>query len=154
MGTIYRCRSIYGMKGKTVTLEDTIAGFKAILEGEYDSYNEAAFFMVGGIDEVKAKAEKMAAESKAFQADSDAKETGGQTSKKELTWDEARNNFIKEVEKSDPAQAKKLQDEMPEFKKACEKELVELKEMEKQVIKQKKEAAAAKAKEAAAAAAL
>mmetsp|Transcript_14641 Transcript_14641/g.25072 ORF Transcript_14641/g.25072 Transcript_14641/m.25072 type:complete len:645 (+) Transcript_14641:25-1959(+) len=150
-----------GMKGKTVTLEDTIAGFKAILEGEYDSYNEAAFFMVGGIDEVKAKAEKMAAESKAFQADSDAKETGGQTSKKELTWDEvyqqsveARNNFIKEVEKSDPAQAKKLQDEMPEFKKACEKELVELKEMEKQVIKQKKEAAAAKAKEAAAAAAL
>merc|ERR1712000_483817 len=114
MGTIYRCRSIYGMKGKTVTLEDTIAGFKAILEGEYDSYNEAAFFMVGGIDEVKAKAEKMAAESKAFQADSYAKETGGQTSKKEL---------------------------------------VELKEMEKQVIKQKKEAAAAKAKEAAAAAA-
>lgn len=51
-----------GSPGKLVSLEDTIKGFKGILEGEYDHLPEAAFYMVGGIDEAIEKAKKMAAE--------------------------------------------------------------------------------------------
>ncbi|SHH49318.1 F0F1 ATP synthase subunit beta [Marivita hallyeonensis] len=51
-----------GSDGVQVPLEDTISSFKAVVAGEYDHLPEAAFYMVGGIDEVKAKAEKMAAE--------------------------------------------------------------------------------------------
>lgn len=50
-----------GSSGKYVTLEETIAGFKGILEGKYDSLPENAFYMVGNIDDVVAKAEKMKA---------------------------------------------------------------------------------------------
>jgi F-type H+-transporting ATPase subunit beta len=45
-----------------VPLDVTIASFKAVVAGEYDHLPEAAFYMVGGIDEVIAKAERMAAE--------------------------------------------------------------------------------------------
>lgn len=48
-----------GSPGKYVSLKDTIAGFKAILNGELDEYPEQAFYMVGGIDEVIAKAKEM-----------------------------------------------------------------------------------------------
>ena len=48
--------------GKFVSLEDTISSFRRICDGEGDAYPEAAFYMVGGFDEVVAKAEKMAAE--------------------------------------------------------------------------------------------
>ncbi len=51
-----------GSPGKLVALEDTIKGFKAIVDGQYDDLPEAAFYMVGGIDEVIEKARKMAAE--------------------------------------------------------------------------------------------
>jgi F-type H+-transporting ATPase subunit beta len=51
-----------GSDGVQVPLEDTIASFKAVVAGEYDHLPEAAFYMVGGIEEVKAKAEKLAAE--------------------------------------------------------------------------------------------
>ncbi|MDX2074178.1 MAG: F0F1 ATP synthase subunit beta [Alphaproteobacteria bacterium] len=51
-----------GSPGKLVALADTIAGFKGICEGKYDDLPEAAFYMVGGIDEAMAKAKKMAAE--------------------------------------------------------------------------------------------
>jgi F-type H+-transporting ATPase subunit beta len=51
-----------GSPGKLVNLEDTIKGFKSIVAGEYDHLPEAAFYMVGGIDEVIEKAKKMAAE--------------------------------------------------------------------------------------------
>jgi len=51
-----------GSDGKQVPLEDTISSFKAVVAGEYDHLPEAAFYMVGGIEEVIAKAEKMAAE--------------------------------------------------------------------------------------------
>ncbi|MEO0677593.1 MAG: F0F1 ATP synthase subunit beta [Pseudomonadota bacterium] len=51
-----------GSPGVQVPLEDTISSFKAVVAGEYDHLPEGAFYMVGGIDEVKAKAEKMAAE--------------------------------------------------------------------------------------------
>lgn len=45
-----------GMKGKYVPLKETIRGFKAIIDGEMDDYPEAAFLMVGTIDEVIEKA--------------------------------------------------------------------------------------------------
>ncbi|QKJ23889.1 F0F1 ATP synthase subunit beta [Poseidonibacter lekithochrous] len=48
-----------GSPGKYVELKDTIAGFIGILEGKYDDVPEMAFYMVGGIDEVLAKAESM-----------------------------------------------------------------------------------------------
>ncbi|MBR3424870.1 MAG: F0F1 ATP synthase subunit beta [Neisseriaceae bacterium] len=46
-----------GSPGKYVSLRDTIAGFKAILNGEYDHLPEQAFYMVGSIEEAAAKAE-------------------------------------------------------------------------------------------------
>ncbi|MCC8140290.1 MAG: F0F1 ATP synthase subunit beta [Lachnospiraceae bacterium] len=46
-----------GVKGTYVPLKDTIKGFRAIIDGEMDDYPEAAFFNVGTIEEVRAKAE-------------------------------------------------------------------------------------------------
>jgi len=51
-----------GSDGVQVPLEKTIDSFKRVVAGEFDHLPEAAFYMVGGIDEVIAKAEKMAAE--------------------------------------------------------------------------------------------
>uniref|UniRef100_A0A673M6K3 H(+)-transporting two-sector ATPase n=1 Tax=Sinocyclocheilus rhinocerous TaxID=307959 RepID=A0A673M6K3_9TELE len=51
-----------GHLGKLVPLKDTIKGFKAILGGEYDALPEQAFYMVGSIEEVVQKAEKLAEE--------------------------------------------------------------------------------------------
>ena len=71
--TVYRARKIQrffsqpfhvaevftGAPGKLVSLKETIRGFKGLLAGEYDHIPEQAFYMVGGIDEVIAKAEKL-----------------------------------------------------------------------------------------------
>merc|ERR1711915_234560 len=48
--------------GKLVPIAETISGFKEILEGKYDHLPEVAFYMVGNVDEVAAKAERLAAE--------------------------------------------------------------------------------------------
>ena len=48
-----------GSPGKYVALKDTIRGFKEILSGKYDELPEAAFYMVGGIEEAVEKAAKM-----------------------------------------------------------------------------------------------
>ena len=53
-----------GSPGKLVDLDSTIKGFDAICKGEYDHLPEAAFYMVGGIDEVIEKAEKMSKDNK------------------------------------------------------------------------------------------
>jgi F-type H+-transporting ATPase subunit beta len=53
-----------GMPGKFVKLEDTIKGFNMILAGELDELPEAAFYLVGNIDEVKAKAQKILSDAK------------------------------------------------------------------------------------------
>jgi F-type H+/Na+-transporting ATPase subunit beta len=50
-----------GLEGKYVKIEDTIRGFKEIVEGKHDELPEQAFYMVGGIEEAQEKAEKMAA---------------------------------------------------------------------------------------------
>jgi F-type H+-transporting ATPase subunit beta len=43
-------------------VEDTVASFKAVVEGEYDHLPESAFYMVGGIEEAVEKAKKLAEE--------------------------------------------------------------------------------------------
>ncbi|MBM4207007.1 MAG: F0F1 ATP synthase subunit beta [Gammaproteobacteria bacterium] len=48
-----------GAEGKYVSLKDTIAGFKGIINGEYDNIPEQAFYMVGTIDEALEKAKKL-----------------------------------------------------------------------------------------------
>jgi F-type H+/Na+-transporting ATPase subunit beta len=50
-----------GSDGVQVPLDVTIASFKAVVAGEYDHLPEGAFYMVGGIEDVKAKAAKLAA---------------------------------------------------------------------------------------------
>ncbi len=71
--TVYRARKIQrflsqpfsvaevftGTPGKYVSLKDTIAGFKAIVSGEYDHLPEQAFYMVGSIEEAVEKAKKI-----------------------------------------------------------------------------------------------
>ncbi|MBL4599600.1 MAG: F0F1 ATP synthase subunit beta [Rhizobiaceae bacterium] len=51
-----------GTPGTLVALEDTIKGFKDLIEGKYDHLPEAAFYMVGTMEEAVEKAQKMAAE--------------------------------------------------------------------------------------------
>lgn len=51
-----------GSPGVQVKLEDTIRGFKGLISGEYDHLPEPAFYMVGNIDEAKAKAAKLLAD--------------------------------------------------------------------------------------------
>ena len=51
-----------GSPGVLVAVEDTIKGFKAIVAGEYDHLPEAAFYMVGTIEDAVAKAQKLAAD--------------------------------------------------------------------------------------------
>jgi len=74
--TVYRARKIQrflsqpfqvaevftGSKGQFVSLPDTIKGFRDILNGKYDHFPENAFYMVGNIDTVIQKAEKIAAD--------------------------------------------------------------------------------------------
>ncbi len=47
-----------GMSGRYVSLEDTVAGFEAILNGEVDEIPESAFMFVGSLDEAIEKAKK------------------------------------------------------------------------------------------------
>lgn len=51
-----------GIEGRLVPLKETLDAFEEILDGKHDSIPESAFYMVGGIEDVKAKAEKAAKE--------------------------------------------------------------------------------------------
>ena len=51
-----------GFEGKLVPLKESVRSFKEILSGQHDSLPESAFYMVGTIDDVKAKAEQLAKE--------------------------------------------------------------------------------------------
>jgi len=52
-----------GRAGKFVALNDTIAGFKALLDGEVDDYPESAFYMTGTLEEAIEEGKRMASES-------------------------------------------------------------------------------------------
>jgi len=54
--------------GKLVPIAETISGFQEILSGKYDHLPEVAFYMVGNIEEVVAKAERLLAEAAAANA--------------------------------------------------------------------------------------
>jgi F-type H+-transporting ATPase subunit beta len=54
-----------GMAGRYVKLEDTVRGFREICDGKHDDVPEQAFYMVGTIDEVLEKAEKIRAQAAA-----------------------------------------------------------------------------------------
>ncbi len=54
-----------GFKGKYVEIKDTLDGFGGIIEGRYDDLPEAAFYMVGSIDEVENKARTLEEKDKA-----------------------------------------------------------------------------------------
>ena len=56
--------SFTGEKGRYVPVEETVKGFKEIIEGKHDDLPEGAFYMVGGIEEAQEKAERIAAASK------------------------------------------------------------------------------------------
>jgi F-type H+-transporting ATPase subunit beta len=58
---MYVAAQFTGLEGKYVKIEDTIRGFREIVEGKHDDVPEQAFYMVGTIEEVRAKSEKMAA---------------------------------------------------------------------------------------------
>ena len=58
---MYVAAQFTGLEGKYVKIADTVRSFKEIVEGKYDEIPEQAFYMVGTIDEVLAKAEKMKA---------------------------------------------------------------------------------------------
>jgi vacuolar-type H+-ATPase catalytic subunit A/Vma1 len=96
--TVYRARKIQkflsqpfqvaevftGTKGVFVDLKDTIKGFHDIVQGKYDHLPEPAFYMVGNINDVIAKAERLAAEvaaSKGTSVDKDAKKDDKKESK-------------------------------------------------------------------------
>jgi F-type H+/Na+-transporting ATPase subunit beta len=49
-----------GIKGKYVKLEETISSFERLAAGEFDHLPEQAFFMAGGVEDVKANAERLA----------------------------------------------------------------------------------------------
>jgi len=84
--TVYRARKIQrflsqpfrvaevftNMQGKFVDLKDTIEAFKGILAGNYDHLEEAAFFMVGKIEEVELKAKQLAAKTQESSGKTDA----------------------------------------------------------------------------------
>ena len=53
-----------GLKGVLVDIQDTIKGFNMIMDGELDKYPEAAFNLVGSIEEAIEKGDKMLAEAK------------------------------------------------------------------------------------------
>jgi len=49
-----------GIQGKYVPVQETIASFKALVDGEYDHLPEQAFYMVGSIEEAEAQAKQLA----------------------------------------------------------------------------------------------
>jgi len=51
-----------GQAGRFVSLEDSVAGFKALLEGAGDEYPETAFYMMGNLEEAFERGRKLAAE--------------------------------------------------------------------------------------------
>jgi len=104
--TVYRARKIQkylsqpftvaevftSFKGKYVSLEETVETFKGIVDGKYDHIPEQAFYMVGGIEDVLAKAKKMAEE---LAADAEKAKKKGEEGKKTAAGAELCDKFIK-----------------------------------------------------------
>ncbi|HMA69062.1 MAG TPA: F0F1 ATP synthase subunit beta [Candidatus Mcinerneyibacterium sp.] len=92
-----------GMEGKYVPLEDTIKGFKEIIEGKHDDLPEQAFYMVGSIEEAVKKAKKIKGDSK------DKKEE--EPDKKEKQEEKNKKNEKKKQKEKNKKDEKKKQEE-------------------------------------------
>jgi len=57
---MFVAKAFTGQDGSFVPLDETIASFRSLADGEFDHYPEQAFFMCGGLEDVKANAEKLA----------------------------------------------------------------------------------------------
>ena len=62
IATFSCCEQFTGLKGVMVSIEDTIKGFNMIINGEVDKYPEAAFNLVGTIEDAISKGEKLLSE--------------------------------------------------------------------------------------------
>ena len=85
-----------GRKGKFVDLATTIAGFKSVISGEYDSLPENAFYMQGGIADVVENAAQMAA-----RLDTTVKKTGSQ--KRDVDYIAEYLGYVKQYEEAKAA---------------------------------------------------
>jgi F-type H+-transporting ATPase subunit beta len=130
--TVYRARKIQrflsqpfavaevftGMQGKFVPIKETITSFKAILEGKYDHLPENAFYMVGPIEEVEAKAKTMAAEARPEKGE---KKEGAPVSSK-------KTKSVSDLIEGAQSRAKKLMErDLQSAKSADDKQKVEAK---------------------------
>jgi len=111
--TVYRARKIQkflsqpfavalpftGMEGKLVSVKDTVSGFKGILEGKYDHLPEAAFYMVGDISEVVAKAAKLAGQTTTSSSDPKKAAGGAQAQNFDAATVENLKTYIEETKK-------------------------------------------------------
>lgn len=108
-----------GMKGKFVSLPENIAGFRAILEGKFDHLPEAAFYMVGPVQEVEAKALEL--------AKSDTKKTTGGGGGGESKTDTGVLALSEVFQKSKPLGAKLQADELKKAKSPQEQDSIKKK---------------------------
>ncbi len=154
--TVYRARKIQrflsqpffvaeaftGTHGKYVSLKDTIRGFKMIVDGEMDDYPEQAFFNVGGIEDVIAKAKEMGYDPNAASApastddssDSGASADGQSAGAADADTSDAEDAKDSKAEKAAKKEAERKEKE--EKKEAARKE----KEEKKEEAKKEKEA--------------
>jgi len=148
--TVYRARKIQkflsqpfqvaevftGMTGKFVSLEQSIAGFKSILEGKADTFPELAFAMVGPLEEVEAKA-KATREADQTTTTKDNKDSGKKENKENVSsWDsvlklaedKAASLLKMELDDaSDASQKTKIQKEYDDWHTKAKKEVEQLK---------------------------
>ena len=121
-----------GMEGKYVPLEDTIKGFKEIIEGKHDDLPEQAFYMVGSIEEAVKKAKKIKGDSKEKQEEEpDKKEKQEEKNKK--------NEKKKQKEKNKKDEKKKQKEKNKKDEKKKQEEKNKKDEKKKQEEKNKKD---------------
>lgn len=100
-----------GFEGKFVALKESISAFKRIVAGEFDALPEGAFYMVGGLDDVEKKAQRLAAEAAARRAADSGKKDDSKAGKpgkvKDAKFEQAKKDWaaefarLKAGEKSD-----------------------------------------------------
>jgi len=130
-----------GMQGKFVDLKENIAGFKSILNGEYDHLPEPAFYMVGGITEVEAKALTLAKEKPSDAQKKDATKASSPTEKKKKTLEDAAEGAKRLIKKAEDRALKtaKTSDDQNKIKQRYADQLLKI-DAEKVVLTQKAEA--------------
>jgi ATP synthase F1 beta subunit len=142
-----------GTPGKFVSLEDTVSGFEQILDGKMDEIPEVAFYMVGGIEEVHQKAEKLAAEVKVQSDDEEVVDVGAATWADVLSAAQALKSDLMKAELDAAADKKSVEAAWAGWEEAAKKNVADMEVKEKAArdarIKARAELAAAEAAQAA-----